>query len=588
MKKPEWLTLIKELHMQSSLLGDKEKRWLMMMPIEKEWVIATKIPLEIKNELNGYSEIMQQILFNRGITDSKVAAQFFGKDSSGYDPFLMNDMHRAVERLLQAIDSQESIAVFGDYDADGITSTALLSEVLETLGAKVTPFIPEREDGYGVNTNAIDFLYDQKISLIITVDCGIRSVEELRYAQELGMTVIVTDHHVPAEVVPDVHSIICPRMEGDQYPDKNLSGVGVAYKLAQALFQTKSGSIEFADQWLDLAAIGTVADVVPLLGENRLIVAKGIKAIHFSRRCGLESIISVAGFDQRKINTMDIGFGIAPRLNAAGRLDSPKKALELLMTPDRARAGLLSQELDDLNRKRQKQTLDMQESAQSKIDENKLIIVAMDEEFNSGLVGLVSAKLTESYYRPAIVGYMGKEFTRASCRSIPEFHITKALDKCEHLLVRHGGHAMAAGFTVANEKIDQLIFELEKIAETELDPGHLHPKIKVDIEYPLHLLPEEILKELDQLEPLGAQNSEAVFVSRDVEVKSVRMVGKEGNHLKLQLRDKQAVYDAIAFNQGFWGREMPTRVDVVYSVERNHYNGNIFKQLRVKDLKPSA
>ncbi len=560
----------------------------MQLPIEKEWIIAPKIPVDIKIELSGYSDIIQQILYNRGLMDSISAAHFFDKEANAHDPFLMKDMEKAVERIFQAIDSQESIAVFGDYDADGITSTALLSEVLSTLGAHVTPYIPEREDGYGVNTNAIDFLNDQLISLIITVDCGIRSPEELRYAQELGMTVIVTDHHVPAEIIPAVHSVICPRVKDDQYPDKNLSGVGIAYKLAQALFQRKSGSIEFADEWLDLAAIGTVADVVPLLGENRLIVTKGLTAIRFSKRVGLKSLIAVAGFDQRKINTLDISFGIAPRLNAAGRLDSPKKALKLLLTKDMSEAGLLSQELDDINRTRQKITQNMQELAQKEIDENKLIIHVFDKEFTSGLVGLVSAKLTEFFYRPSIVGYIGEMFTRASCRSIPEFHITHALDKCENLLVRHGGHAMAAGFTVANENLEKLIQELELIAETELDPKYLRPKINIDVEYPLHKLPPDILNDLDQLEPLGAENSEAVFVSRGVEIKSARTVGKDENHLKMRLRDKHIEYDAIAFNQGYWGKEMPTKIDVVYSIERNHYNGNIYKQLRVKDLKPSS
>lgn len=559
----------------------------MQFPIEKEWIIAPRITVDIKNELSGFSEIMQQILYNRGIKDANSAAQFFDKETSAFDPFLMKNMERGVERIFQAIDSQESIAVFGDYDADGITSTALLTEVLGALGANVTPYIPERAEGYGVNTNAIDFLHDLEISLVITVDCGIRSPEELRYAQELGMTVIVTDHHEPAEIIPDVHSVICPRVPGDLYPDKNLSGVGIAYKLAQALFQMKNGNMDFADEWLDLAAIGTVADVVPLLGENRLIVSKGLKAIRFSRRVGLKSLISIAGFDQRKINTIDIGFGIAPRLNAAGRLDSPKKALKLLLTKDLNEAGLLSQELDDINRKRQKITQKMQELAQKEIDENKLIIHVFDKEFTSGLVGLVSAKLTEFFYRPSIVGYVGEEYTRASCRSIPEFHITHALDKCESLLVRHGGHAMAAGFTVANNNIDQLIKELETIAEAELDPKNLRPKINVDVEYPLRLLPEDILKELDLLEPLGADNSEAVFVSRGVEVKTARTVGKDENHLKLRLRDKHVEYDAIAFNQGYWGKEMPTRIDIVFSIERNHYNGNIYKQLRVKDLKPS-
>ena len=557
----------------------------MNISVDKEWKIAGKVPEDVKKELHEYTDIMQQILYNRGITDSISAKQFFDRDSGDHDPFLMKDMRKAVQRILLAIDSQESIAVFGDYDADGITSTTLLTEVLETLGAKVIPYIPEREEGYGVNINAIDTLHALNILLIITVDCGIRSPEELRYAQELGMSVIVTDHHVPAEIIPDVHSVVCPRVEGDEYPEKNLAGVGIAYKLAQAIFMEKSGSKNFADHWLDLAAIGTVADVVPLLGENRLIVAKGLRAIRFSERIGLRSLISVAGFDQRKINTFDIGFGIAPRLNAAGRLDSPKKALKLLMTSSHQEAGLLSQELDDLNRKRQKETGFMQEFAQATIDEDKNIIVAFSEEFNSGLVGLVSARLTEFYYRPSIVGYVGKEYTRASCRSIPEFHITHALDKCEHLLVRHGGHAMAAGFTVSNENLEKLVQELEVIANTEIDQKSLKPKILIDLEYPLHKLPPNILSDLDQLEPLGSENTEAVFVSRDVEVKNARTVGRDENHLKLKLRDRNIEYDAIAFNLGYWGKAIPPKIDVVYSIERNFYNGNIYKQLKVKDLK---
>jgi len=559
----------------------------MQISLEKEWIVAPKVPDSIKLELAEYSDIMQQLLFNRGITNSTSAARFFDKENSSYDPFLMKDMDIAVSRILHAIDDQESIAIFGDYDADGITSTALLTEVLDHLGAKVIPYVPEREEGYGVNTKAIEYLQELGISLIITVDCGIRSPEELRYAQELGMEVIVTDHHVPGEVIPDVHSVVCPMVDGDEYPDKNLSGVGIAYKLAQALFQKSRGSREFADYWLDLAAIGTVADVVPLLGENRFIVSKGINAIRFSKRIGLKSLISVAGFDQLKINTFDIGFGIAPRLNAAGRLDSPKKALKLLMTSNQQEAGLLSQELDDINRKRQKETNLMQEFAQTTIDEKKMIIVAMHEEFNSGLVGLVSARLTEFFYRPSIVGYVGKEFTRASCRSIPEFHITHALDRCEHLLVRHGGHAMAAGFTVTNENLEQLIQELELIAENDLDPKSLRPKINIDLEIPLHKIPANILSDLDKLEPLGSENSEAIFVSRGVTVKQSRTVGKDENHLKMRVMDKQVEYDAIAFNLGYWAKEKIDKIDVVYSIERNHYNGNIYKQLRVKDLKPN-
>jgi len=559
----------------------------MQIPIEKEWLVAPKISKEIKEELREFSDIMQQILFNRGIKDRKTANEFFKDESNEYDPFLLTGMHKAVERIFLAIKNNEKIAVFGDYDADGITSTALLTEVLSSFGANVQPYLPEREEGYGVNTNAINYLKDCDVSLIITVDCGIRSPEELKYAQELGMTVIITDHHVPGEILPDVHSIICPKLKDDPYPEKNLSGVGIAYKVAQALFLEAKGSSQSADLWLDLAAIGTVADVVPLLGENRLIVKKGIQTIKFSERLGLRSLINISGLNQRKTSTFDISFGIAPRLNAAGRLDSPKKALNLLLTKDPKEAGLLSQELDDINKKRQQITHDMQKLAQEEIDETKLIINIIHDEFTSGLVGLVSAKLTETFYRPSIVGFKGEEFTRASCRSIPEFHITHALDKCEHLLVRHGGHAMAAGFTISNEKVGELLEELEKIAEAELVFDDLKPKLSIDLDYPLHLLPDNILIDLDQLEPLGAQNPEAVFVSRNVEVKHARMVGKDENHLKLWLKDRDKTYDGIAFNLGYWGKAMPPKIDIVYSVERNHYNGNIYKQLRIKDLKPS-
>ncbi|HSM26232.1 MAG TPA: single-stranded-DNA-specific exonuclease RecJ [Anaerolineaceae bacterium] len=559
----------------------------MQMPIEKEWIIAPKLSENAIEELKAYSDIMQQLLFNRGITTTNSAKEYLDKESGAYDPFLLSGMGKAVERIFQSINNNDLIAVFGDYDADGITSTALLTEVLREFKANVLPYLPEREEGYGVNTGAIEFLKESGVSLIITVDCGIRSPEELKFAQDLGMEVIVTDHHVPGEVLPDVFAIICPKVEGDPYPEKNLSGVGIAYKLAQALFLHARGSSEYADLWLDLAAIGTVADVVPLRGENRLIVAKGIQTIKFSERLGLKSLINISGLNQHKINTLDISFGIAPRLNAAGRMDSPKKALNLLLTKNLTEAGLLSQELDDINKKRQKITHTMQELAQQEIDENKLVINIIHEEFTSGLVGLVSAKLTEFFYRPSIVGYKGKEFTRASCRSIPEFHITHALDKCDHLLVRHGGHAMAAGFTVANENVESLISEMERIAEEELDPKTLKPKILIDMEYPLHQLPVKILDDLDKLEPLGAENSEAVFVSRDVIVKNARTVGRDENHLKLRLRDMYAEYDAIAFNQGYWGKEMPSKIDIVYSIERNYYNGNIYKQLHIKDLKPA-
>lgn len=560
----------------------------MSQRIEKKWVLQDPVPQQVKERLKRHIPIMQQILYNRGISSEEEAERYLNTDSSFYDPYLFNDMEKAIQRVIQAIDSHEKIAVFGDYDADGITSTVVMSEALEFFGADVQPYLPERDDGYGVNTKAIEYLYNQGISLVITVDCGIRSPEELKFAKDLGMTVIVTDHHEPAAYLPDVHSIICPKVEGENYPEKNLAGVGVAFKFVQALFLAKSELMENADRWLDLVAIGTVADVVPLLGENRLLVAKGLRTLRFTERLGLKSLIGVSGLEASKLSAFDISFGIAPRLNAAGRMDSPMKALNLLVSRKPSEIVMLSQELDDLNKYRQNETIKIHELAQKSFDKDRWIITVLGKDFNAGLVGLVSAKLTESFYRPSIVGFMGDEFTRASCRSIPEFHITQALDRCEHLLIRHGGHALAAGFTVENEKISELIETLEKIAEEELTAEDLKPRIMIDMEIGMRELPEDILMEFDKLEPIGADNPMALFLSRDVKVVHARAVGKKDNHLKLKIRDADKNYDAIAFNQGDWIKDLPKLIDIVYSIERNHYNGNIYKQLKIKDIKASS
>jgi len=501
----------------------------MSQRIEKKWVLQDPVPQQVKERLKRHIPIMQQILYNRGISSEEEAERYLNTDSSFYDPYLFNDMEKAIQRVIQAIDSHEKIAVFGDYDADGITSTVVMSEALEFFGADVQPYLPERDDGYGVNTKAIEYLYNQGISLVITVDCGIRSPEELKFAKDLGMTVIVTDHHEPAAYLPDVHSIICPKVEGENYPEKNLAGVGVAFKFVQALFLAKTELMENADRWLDLVAIGTVADVVPLLGENRLLVAKGLRTLRFTERLGLKSLIGVSGLEASKLSAFDISFGIAPRLNAAGRMDSPMKALNLLVSRKPSEIVMLSQELDDLNKYRQNETIKIHELAQKSFDKDRWIITVLGKDFNAGLVGLVSAKLTESFYQPSIVGFMGEEFTRASCRSIPEFHITQALDRCEHLLIRHGGHALAAGFTVENEKISDLIEALEKIAEEELTAEDLKPRIMIDMEIGMRDLPEDILMELDKLEPIGADNPMALFLSRDVKVVHAKAVGKKDN-----------------------------------------------------------
>jgi len=614
----------------------------MHIPIEKEWKIAPVVPENIKGNLSGYSTVMTQLLYNRGIEDVDSANSYLHGSNSFYDPFLLKDMQKAVDCILHAIDAGEKIAVFGDYDVDGITATALLTQVLEKIGANVIPYIPDRfTEGYGVNVIALSILNSREVNLIITVDCGIRSPNELYYAtNELGMKVIVSDHHMPEELLPIVDAIICQKQPGDEYPEKNLSGVGLAFKIANALLLSRPvAGVDISD-YLDLAALGTVADVVSLTGENRAIVRRGLTKLRMTRRVGLLALMQVAKININSVTTSDIGFGIAPRLNAAGRIlsnhaksisektflkpelaneipvinnmddiseletlileedipleenqkpihEETQKALSILMTNDKYHAGLLAQDLDDLNKRRQKLTQEMQKMAENQINVDDLCLYARDEQFNSGLVGLVAAKLTEFYYRPTIIGFKGKVNTRASCRSIPEIHITEALDLCKDLLLQHGGHAMAAGFTIENEKWDELIQRLMRIFKEKLDQEEIKPKINVDLEIPLQNLPKDILIDLDKMEPLGANNPPAIFVSRKVQIVRSKPVGQDEKHLKLTLKDGLTIYDGIAFNQGYWAKELPNYIDILYQIERNIFNGNIYTQLNIKDIKTS-
>lgn len=559
--------------------------------MNKIWKTKPAIPEAIRELLAGYSPMMQQLMYNRGVQNIEEAENLL-QAKINHDPFLFSDMDKVVALILETIDGGKRIAIYGDYDVDGITATVLLTQVLEKYGADVIAFIPDRvKDGYGVNTNAIERLAEQGVDLMITVDCGIRSPEELAFAKNLGMKVVVTDHHGIGETLPEVDGIICQHNEGN-YPDKNLAGVGLAYKVAQALFSRRPLSGFTAEQWLDLVALGTVADVVPLIGENRHLVKQGLNTIHLGQRLGLKSLINVAGLTLSRVTATNISFNIAPRLNAAGRIKSPQLAVDLLMTDDVYRAGELAQELDNLNRKRQEETKAIQESVIEKLDlennGNQKIFFAVDEQDvpQPGLVGLVAAKLTENHYRPSVILSKDEDKARASCRSIPEFHITNALDECEDLLVQHGGHAMAAGFTVVNENIGALAERLAQIAERELADVPLTPMIEADMEIGLDSLPKNVLVELDMLEPLGAENPQPLFISRNVEVMFNKAVGRDRSHLKLKLREKKVVYDGIAFNQkDLIDAGVPKHIDILTTIEHNYFNGQDITQLNIIDIK---
>lgn len=561
----------------------------------KRWIVPPLITPEADSALNAFPPILRQILFNRGYaTDADARAYLNAKPNFNTNPFLMTGMHEATDRIQLAILNKEAIAIYGDYDVDGVTSTALLVQSLKVLNADVRGYIPNRfEEGYGLNKNALDELQADGVKLVITVDCGIRSPDEALHARTIGLDLIISDHHHPAEGdLPPALAVINPKQLGDVYPDKDLAGVGIAYKIAEALFslQPTATGLDFL---LDLVALGTVADLAPLVGENRVLVRKGLRQMKQTTRQGLFSLAAVSEIVLAKVNAGNIGFSLGPRLNAAGRLKEALAAFELLTTTDVFRAGELAQVLDMQNRERQSITRNMQKRAEEiamNDDPDAFLLFAAQENFNSGVIGLAASRLTETYYRPAIVASKGEEETRGSCRSIPEFHITDALDQCADLLVRHGGHAAAAGFTVRNENLSELVTRLKAIAKEKLSNEDLRPTVTADAVVSLTDVRAELFeKSLKYLEPTGYGNPNAAFVARNVKVKSARTVGADAKHLKLSLEDEKGyVHDAIGFRLGEWQKNMPPRVDILFTYEVNEYNGRIGYQLNLKDIKAAG
>jgi single-stranded-DNA-specific exonuclease len=562
----------------------------------KRWQIAPLLTSQANESLAGFSPIIRQVLFNRGYATEGEARTFL-KAETNFDsnPFQMNGMEAAVVRIQRAIDLKEPIAIYGDYDVDGVTATALLVQTLLSLGGNARPYIPNRfDEGYGLNLEALDMLKAEGVKLVITVDCGVRSPDEATHARSIDLDVIISDHHQPAEDdLPCALAIINPKQKDDRYPDKDLAGVGVAYKLAQALAsRVESSTSDFQlDDLLDLVALGTVADLAPLVGENRLLVRKGLLKIRETKRQGLFSLAAVSDLTLARTTATSIGFILGPRLNAAGRLESALDAYELLTTTDLRRAGELAQYLNVQNRQRQELTRKIQAEAETLAlseDPESYLLFAVHPAFNSGVVGLAAARLVETYYRPAVVGQVLKETTRCSCRSIPEFHITRALDQCKDLLIRHGGHAAAAGFSVRNENLEALKKQLKSIAGEQIGGRDLRQTLNADAEVRLSDLQPELLKHLDAFQPTGYGNPEAVFVSRDVRVTQARAVGSEGRHLKLVVTDGYVTFDAIGFRLGHLQAELPLKVDLLYTFETNEYNGRTNLQLNLRDVKAAG
>lgn len=587
------LTPNSPMNSQSAILTPK--RWRIQPALGRAQLRIMRGAIRDSADMDS---VLAQILYNRGFTTAGAARAFLRGELTERYAMQMRDMDIAVDEILTAVEKQRSIVVYGDFDADGVTSTTLLVTALKQLGAHVRAYIPHRVDeGYGLNTDALDRLKADGADLVITVDCGIRSVQEVAHGTRIGLRMIVTDHHSIGPELPDALAVINPKRADCPYPEDMLAGVGVVYKLVEALavvarYHPRIRRELDTTQFLDLVAIGTVADLVPLdRAENRRLVIDGLKQIRRAMRPGLNALLTVAGTPPDAVDAQSIAFRVAPRINAAGRLESALLAYELLAARNEAAAIVPAQQLNALNEKRQRLTEHAQNIARAGLamqDEPPALIFASDPGFPQGIVGLVAGRLTEEYYRPsAVLHYDSNGESHGSCRSIAEFDITAALDECADLLLRHGGHAQAAGFAIANENISAFQARLTALAMDGLAGQDLRPTITIDAELHLPELTGTMADILSDLEPCGHGAEAPLLAVRNVRVAERRFIGKDNKHLKLKLTDGTDTRDAVGWSMGNLIEAIPDRVDVAFSLKRDIWNGQTRVQMQIADLRPA-
>lgn len=544
----------------------------------------------ISSELN-ISKITAQLLLNRGIGDSKTAAEFMTCSlASCHDPFLLKDMRKAVSRIKDAVSKGENMLVYGDYDVDGMTGVATLYSALKNIGAeRLETYIPNRlEEGYGLNMPAIKKAHKDNVSLIITVDCGITSFKEIEYANSLGIDVIVTDHHEILESkVPAAYAVINPLQKDCGYPFKHLAGVGIAYKLVKAFYD---GTAFFAEDFLDLVSLGTIADIAPLVGENRILAKHGLDELNRRGRVGLKALMEVAGLTGKDISSGHIGFVLGPRINAMGRVGSPQKALDLLLTDDEPDAIRLAKVLDTENRNRQKIEARILEEALSKVErevnfKHHRVIVLASENWHPGVIGIVASRIADRFYRPAILISLDGKLGKGSGRSIENFHLFEYISRCKDSLVGFGGHEGACGVTIEKEKIDEFRDKINEESSRDIQDNIFSPKLDIDMDIPLGALNEDVINEIEKLAPFGPDNRRPVLASHNLVVKEgARQIGRNG--FKMWVTDSRITYEVVSFGKG--EMEIPkagSGIALAYTPSINNWQGLQFIQLELKDIK---
>ena len=561
--------------------------------MNKKWQIYQVDEKQIDEIQSKYklNKLLATILANRGIIEDEQINKFLKPTRNDfYNPYEMPDMEIAVNRIIKAIDNKEKIIIYGDYDVDGITSVTVLKSFLEERGIKVTEYIPNRlNEGYGLNKKAVKDIVEAGNELMITVDCGISAVEEVEYANELGIETIITDHHEPGNTLPLALAVVDAKRKDNRYPCRNLAGVGVVFKLIQAISMKLGLEEKEYLKYLDIVCIGTISDIVPLTDENRVIVKLGLKLVEQTRNLGLREILKASGYT--KIDSNAISFGVAPRINACGRMGHQEEALKLFLSKEIEEVRELTQKLNEYNKLRQDIEKNIYDEALKQIENQNLAerntIVLMGKGWHHGVRGIVSSKITELYFKPSILLCEEGDIGKGSGRSIPGFDLYEALSECSDSIEKFGGHSMAVGINVKTNQLDEFKEKLEEIA-IEKNIGEIVPILKIDAQVNLDEINKETINGLKELEPYGEANKMPVFALKNLKIDSIRALS-EGKHLKLTLKDNKNIINAIGFFMGNLANEykIGDKVDVVGNLEINTFNGVDNIQINLKDIMKS-
>jgi single-stranded-DNA-specific exonuclease len=563
---------------------------------DKLWISRNRGSENVKDFVKelGITRVTAQILLNRGIDTLEKAKVFLNPTLDNlYDPFLLKGMDRAVDRIKRAIGKKESIWIYGDYDVDGVTSVSILMLYFNSIGYKVNFYIPDRfDEGYGINSDAIDYIKAKGGDLIISVDCGITSIQEVEYAKSLGIDFIITDHHQCQENIPNAVSVINPKRKDCSYPFDMLAGVGIAFKLIQAL-TPESTFKGICNNYLDIVALGTVADVAPLTDENRVLVKNGLEHLNNTNNVGLKALIEVCGLKDKKINAGYIGFVLAPKLNAAGRIKNASLGVKLLLSNDYEEALRISKELYNNNAVRQdiekEILLEAEKQMEQMVDlERDKVIVLASENWHHGVIGIAASRIAEKYFRPTVLMCIEDGIAKGSARSVGDIDIFELLCKCKDMFIKFGGHAQAAGLAIPEIRVEEFRKKINDEGSKFITEKDLTPTLKIDMELTAQDIGFNIIEEIERLEPFGLGNPKPQFSYKNIIVENALPVGKDKKHLKMMVQDENRIFDCIGFSFGEWSRDLSKgdKVDLLFNLEKNYFKGVETIQFNLKDLRP--